>query len=249
MLAGAMLYDVLVSLARPLGWWGRMRVDGLEHLPAEGPVLLAPNHDSQMDPVLISLAALPRRMLRYLAGDDLWRIPLVGAVLDGMGQIPITRGRGDRRALERAVDALGSGDAVTVFPEGRLSWGQRLRARSGLGLLAGWAPEAKVVLCAITGSTDFVRFPTRPRFTVSFFPPATGGIRPGEEPAAFSARMLQELRARAPVTPAGRKRIIGGSPKVRRTLARNRTLNELPPEPPPPLSSAPPPQPGEQMGD
>jgi len=225
-----MLYDVLAQLMRFLGWWGRMRVEGLEHLPASGAVLLAPNHDSQMDPVLISVAARPRRRLRYLAGDDLWRIPLLGPILDGMRQIPIKRGAGDSRALEHAVEALNAGDVVTVFPEGRLSWGQRLRARSGLGLLAGWVPEASIVLCAITGSTDFVRFPARPRVTVTFFPPATGGIRPGEEPAAFSARMLKELRERAPITPAGRRRIIGGPPRVRRVLERNKTLNELPPE-------------------
>jgi 1-acyl-sn-glycerol-3-phosphate acyltransferase len=227
-----MFYDVISSLLRPLGWWARLRVEGLEHLPAEGPTLLAPNHDSQMDPVLIGLAAKPRRNLRYLAGDDLWKIPLLGPILDGMRQIPVKRGSGDSRALDRTVEALKAGDVVTVFPEGRLSWGQRLRARSGLGLLAGWVPEAVVVLCTIEGSTGFVRFPTRPRVTVRFFRPASGGIRPGEDPAVFSARMLKELRDRVPATPAGRKRIIGGPPRVQPSLARNRALNVLPPEPP-----------------
>ena len=233
-----MLYDVISALLRPFGWWGRLRVEGLENVPAEGPALLAPNHDSQMDPVLIGLAAKPRRNLRYLAGDDLWKIPLLGPILTGMRQIPVKRGSGDSRALDRTVDALKAGDIVTVFPEGRLSWGERLRARSGLGLLAGWVPGAEVVLCTIEGSTDFVRFPTRPRVTVRFFRPASGGIRPGEAPAAFSARMLQELRDRVPVTPAGRKRIIGGPPRVRRSLARNKALNVLEPEPPSPATGA-----------
>jgi 1-acyl-sn-glycerol-3-phosphate acyltransferase len=227
-----MLYDTISCMLRPLGWWARLRVEGLENLPAEGPTLLAPNHDSQMDPVLIGLAAKPRRNLRYLAGDDLWKIPLLGPILDGMRQIPVKRGSGDSRALDRTVDALKAGDIVTVFPEGRLSWGERLRARSGLGLLAGWVPEAVVVLCTIEGSTDFVRFPTRPRVTVRFFRPASGGIRPGEAPAEFSARMLKELRDRVPVTPAGRKRIVGGPPRVRQSLERNKALNVLPPEPP-----------------
>jgi 1-acyl-sn-glycerol-3-phosphate acyltransferase len=232
-----MFYDVISGLLRPLGWWARLRVEGLEHVPAEGAALLVPNHDSQTDPVLIGLAAKPRRNLRYLAGAELWKIPLLGPILDGLRQIPIKRGSGDSRALDRAVDALRAGDIVTVFPEGRLSWGERLRARSGLGLLAGWVPEAAIVLCTIEGSTDVVRFPTRPRVTVRFFPPAGGGIRPGEAPAAFSARMLQEVRDRVPVTPAGRERVIGGPPRVRRSLARNKALNvHQAPEPPAPVS-------------
>jgi 1-acyl-sn-glycerol-3-phosphate acyltransferase len=206
-----------------------MRVEGLEHLPADGPVLVAPNHDSQMDPVVIGLAARPKRRLRYLAQAELWKIPGLGWFLDGMRQIPIRRGTGDSKALDRAVDALKTGDAVAVFPEGRLSWGERVRARSGIGLLASWVPETRIVLCTIEGTTDYVRFPRRPRVTVRFFAPAGGGIKPGEEPQAFSARLLGELRARVPVAPAGRNPVVGGPPRVRRALARTNSLTAEPP--------------------
>jgi len=219
-----MIYDLVACLLRPFAWWGRMRVEGLEHLPAEGPVLVAPNHDSQMDPVVIGIAAKPRRRLRYLAQAELWKIPGLGWFLNGMRQIPIRRGTGDSRALDSAVEALKNGDAVAVFPEGRLSWGERVRARSGIGLLAGWVPQARIVLCTIEGTTDYVRFPKRPRVTVRFFAPAEGGIKPGEEPAAFSARLLRELRQRAPVTLAGRNPVVGGPPRVRRALARTNSL-------------------------
>ena len=228
-----MLYDVVSWLLRPLGWWARLRAEGLEHVPAEGAVLFVPNHDSQMDPVLIGLAIKPRRDLRYLAMAELWRIPLLGPILNGMRQIPIRRGTGDARALDRAVEALKAGDVVTVFIEGRCSWGERVRARSGVGLLADRAPEATVVLCTIEGSTDFVRFPTRPRVTVRCFRPADGAKRPDEAPAAFAARLLDELRSRVPPTPAGRKRIIGGPPKIRRSLERNKALTAHPPVPRP----------------
>ena len=80
---------------RPFAWWGRMRVEGLEHVPADGPLLVAPNHDSQMDPVVIGLAVRPRRRLRYLAQAELWKIPGLGWFLNGMRQIPIRRGTGD----------------------------------------------------------------------------------------------------------------------------------------------------------
>ena len=224
-----MIYDLVAWLLNPFAWWGRLRVEGLEHLPAEGPVLVAPNHDSQMDPVVIGLAAGPRRRLRYLAQAELWKIPGLGWFLTGMRQIPIRRGTGESRALDRAVDALKAGDAVAVFPEGRLSWGERVRARSGIGLLAGWVPDARIVLCTIEGTTDFVRFPKRPRVTVRFFPPAEGGIKPGEEAQAFSARLLRELRERAPITPAGRNPVVGGPPRVRRALARTNALTAEPP--------------------
>ncbi len=224
-----MFYDFVAWLLGPFGWWGRLHVEGLEHLPAEGPVLVAPNHDSQMDPVVIGLAASPRRRLRYLAQAELWRIPGLGWFLNGMRQIPIRRGTGDSRALDRAVDALKGGDAVAVFPEGRLSWGERVRARSGIGLLAGWVPEARIVLCTIEGTTDYVRFPKRPRVTVRFFAPAEGGIMPGEEAQAFAARLLRELRERVPVTPAGRNPVVGGPPRVRRALARTNSLTAEPP--------------------
>ena len=223
-----MIYDLIAWLLSPFAWWGRMRVEGLAHLPADGPVLVAPNHDSQMDPVVIGLAARPKRRLRYLAQAELWKIPGLGWFLNGMRQIPIKRGTGDSRALDRAVAALKTGDAVAVFPEGRLSWGERVRARSGIGLLAGWVPEARIVLCTIEGTTDYVRFPRRPRVRVRFLPPGEGGIKPGEEPQAFSARLLRELRERVPVTPAGRKPVIGGPPRVRRALARTNALTAEP---------------------
>jgi 1-acyl-sn-glycerol-3-phosphate acyltransferase len=229
-----MLYDLIAWLLRPTAWWGRVRVEGLDNVPTAGPLLVVPNHDSQWDPVVIGLAIRPRRRLRYLAQAELWRIPGVGLVLDGMRQIPIKRGAGDAAALDRTVDALKSGEAVAVFPEGRLSWGEKVRARSGVGLLAGWVPEARVVLCTIEGSTDYVRFPKRPRVTLRFFPPAGGPPRPGEDPATLAARLLQDLRDRAPVTPAGRNPVIGGPPRVRRALARSKALSVQAPDAPDP---------------
>jgi len=231
-----MLYDLIAWLLRPTAWWGRVRVEGLDNVPTVGPLLVVPNHDSQWDPVVIGLAIRPRRRLRYLAQAELWRIPGVGLVLDGMRQIPIKRGAGDAAALDRTVDALKAGEAVAVFPEGRLSWGESVRARSGVGLLAGWVPEARVVLCTIEGSTDYVRFPKRPRVTLRFFPPAGGPPRPGEDPTTLAARLLQDLRDRAPVTPAGRNPVIGGPPRVRRALARSNALSVQAPAAPDPAA-------------
>jgi 1-acyl-sn-glycerol-3-phosphate acyltransferase len=216
-------YDLVATLLRPVAWWGRLRVEGLDEVPAEGPLLVVPNHDSQWDPVLAGLAIRPRRRLRFLARASLFRIPGLGAILRALGQIPIRRGVGDAAALERAVEALRSGEAVCVFCEGTLSWGERLRARSGVGRLAQWCPGVTIVLCAIEGTTTYARFPRRPRVRVTFYPPAEGDPGRGEEPAELATRLLDELRTRVPPAPAGRRALVGGPPRVRRARARRAT--------------------------
>ncbi len=186
--------------------WGRLEVSGLEHLPAEGPVLLAGNHDSYWDPVTVGIAGLPRRQIRALAKSELWKVPGLAPVLNGMGQIPIDRGGGDAGAMDRAVAALRDGACIGIFPEATRSLGRELRARSGLGRLALDVPEAQIACVAVTGTVDIPRFPERPRVTVRFFSPAQGGMREGESPAELGARLLAEIRALAPVVATGRRR-------------------------------------------
>lgn len=186
-------------------WWGRMQVSGLEVLPRSGPVLIAGNHDSQMDPVVIGVAARKHRQIRALAKSSLWDVQGLSRILNGMGQIPIERGKGDTGALDKAIAALREGACIGVFPEGTRSLGRELRARSGIGRLAEAVPQTEIVLVAVTGTTDYARFPKRPRVTVTFSRPAEGGYRIGEDHGEFAARLLSEVRAVAPISPAGRR--------------------------------------------
>jgi 1-acyl-sn-glycerol-3-phosphate acyltransferase len=199
------LYRLIARLLLPAAWWARMRVTGIEVVPAHGPLLVVPNHDSQWDPLVIGIALRRRRALRFLARADLWKLPGLGPVLYALRQIPIERGAGDLDAIDQAVAALRAGEAVCVFPEGRLSRGERLAARSGVGRLWWSCPEAHVTLCAVSGTTDFVRFPRRPRVRVEFFEPAGGQPAAAEQPQALAARLLDELRQRVPPQPAGRR--------------------------------------------
>jgi 1-acyl-sn-glycerol-3-phosphate acyltransferase len=194
-----MLYPVMTRILLPLAWWGRLRVSGLDVVPERGPLLVVPNHDSQMDPVVLGIALRKRRMLRFLARANLWEIPGLGPVMRGMRQIPIERGAGDMAAIGAAVAALEDGEAVCVFPEGKLSLGARLRARSGVGRLRAACPEAAIVLAAISGTTDYVRFPRRPRVSIELFLPTPG--TPAEPQA-----LLDTLRERVPPVRAGRAR-------------------------------------------
>ncbi len=199
------MYRVVRTVSIPIiRHWGRIEVVGAEHLPASGPTLVIGNHDSYWDPVAVAVAA-PHRQIRALAKSTLWKGPL-GWVLDGMGQIPIQRGKGDAAAMATAIQELRAGSCIGVFPEGTMSRGRTLRARSGIGRLAQEVPEAEVVCIAIRGTVDIVRFPKRPSIRIEFFRPAGGGVQPGEGPAEFSARMLAECRERAPISIPGRRR-------------------------------------------
>ena len=120
------LYALLAWLLAPSAWWGRMKVRGADAVPGSGSLLLVPNHDSQWDPVVIAVALRKRRKLRYLARANLWKIPGLGPILYAIGQIPIERGARDTGALDEAIEALRGGAAICVFPEGKLSGGERL---------------------------------------------------------------------------------------------------------------------------
>jgi 1-acyl-sn-glycerol-3-phosphate acyltransferase len=197
-------YRFAMAACAPMRWWSRMEVEGVEVLPRSGPALIIGNHDSQTDPVFIGMAARRQRQIRALAKAELWDTPGLGRILNGMGQIPIERAAGDADALVNAIAALREGRCIGVFPEGTISAGRTMRARSGIGRLALEVPEAKLVCVAHTGTPDVVRFPKRPKVRLKFFEPASGQTDPSESPAGLSVRLLEEIRAIAPFADAGR---------------------------------------------
>lgn len=199
------MYRFVMAVCRPIvKTWGRMEVTGLELVPASGPTLLVANHDAYWDPIVIGVAAVRRRQIHALAKSSLWK-PGLATVLDGMAQIPIDRGVGDAGALETAIARLRAGACIGVFPEGTRSRGRELRARSGVSRLAAAVPEAQVVGCSVTGTTDVTRFPKRPRITVAFFTPSGGPLGPEEAPQDYAARLLAQARHTAPIVAAGRR--------------------------------------------
>jgi len=200
-------YSAAMTVSSPvIRAWGRLDVAGLDELPEAGPTLVIANHDSYWDPVAVGVAGLPRRQIRALAKSTLWKAKPLGWVLDGMGQIPIVRGGGDTRALDAAIRELSAGACIGVFPEGTISRGTLLRARSGAGRLALAVPEARIVCVAVTGTVDIIRVPKRPQIRLEFFAPAGGQARPGESASELIVRLMAEIRSRAPVAIPGRRR-------------------------------------------
>ena len=198
---------VMIASTPGVVWWARLQVTGLELLPLEGPLLLVGDHDSYWDTVAAGIAAAPRRQIRALAKSSMWKNKLLGAVLSGMGQIPIERGSGDSGALDRAIDELRKGECIGIYPEGTRSLGRALRARSGVGYLARAVPEATIIGGACTGTVALPRFPkARPHVRVEFFEFDRPAIAPEESPQQYSTRLLAQIRQRAPIEVAGRKR-------------------------------------------
>lgn len=116
----ALAWSFAKARARDLTWLLGVRVhlQGLEHLRGGGPFVFASNHQSHLD-ILTLLASLPGRT-RFAAKTELWRHPVVGAVLDTLGMVPI-----DRTNPERAIEALnragGRDESLVIFPEGKRS--------------------------------------------------------------------------------------------------------------------------------
>jgi 1-acyl-sn-glycerol-3-phosphate acyltransferase len=149
------LYDLLAPLARLVVWvLADLRVVGAERIPTHGGVLLAANHVSFLDPLVLALALYDcgHRKVRFLALADLFDRPLVGWVLRGTRMIPVARGRGAERLAEDACAALEAGQAVLVYPEGTIvPPGQSRPARPGAGLVALRAsvPVLPIASCGV----------------------------------------------------------------------------------------------------
>ncbi|WP_409331118.1 lysophospholipid acyltransferase family protein [Trujillonella humicola] len=178
-----MLYAVLRFLLRPLARLVlRARVTGQENVPATGAVILASNHLSFIDSMVIPLSA-PRRV-RYLAKAEYFTTPGLGGWLTrtlftALGALPVERetSRAAQAALDTALGVLHDGDAFGIYPEGTRSRDGRLgRGKTGVAWLALTA-DCPVVPVAVSG-TDRVQpvgatWPRPHRVTVTFGAPLT----------------------------------------------------------------------------
>src|SRR5271165_3924315 len=132
----------------------RMQRIGSEHLPRSGPLLLAANHRSFLDPFVIG--TLVRRPVYYMAKRELFEPRLQAFLLNCLGAFPVDRGGGDGDAMATARAILARGDCVVVFPEGtRVRTGPLGAPRRGVARLA-LRTGAPVVPVAVFG-TDQVR--------------------------------------------------------------------------------------------
>ncbi len=132
----------------------RMSRIGREHIPAEGPVIIASNHRSFLDPFVI--ATMARRPMYYVAKKEIFIWRWEAWLLNALGAFPVERGAGDAEMIKTAKAILGRGDIVLMFPEGtRTRPGALGKPKRGVGRLA-LETGAPVVPVAVIG-TEAVR--------------------------------------------------------------------------------------------
>ncbi len=114
----------------------RIRFRGLENIPARGGVILAANHQTYLDPFLLSI--MLKRPTRYLAWNEAFNWKLTGKFMYLFGALPIQLEGGDRTATRRSQDWLAKDGALVIFPEGGRGNpdGSLMRLKSGTARLA-----------------------------------------------------------------------------------------------------------------
>lgn len=194
----------------------RVRIEGLDNVPRDGPVILAPNHISVLDgPAVSAVTGVGRRRpTRNLIAGEVFH-GVIGWILRQARQVPIRRGSGDTGALDEAIAATGNGSCVGIFPEGRVNDDARSglqRIRSGLTRIA--MPNlTPVVPVGIWGTHEvwprqgLDRSSLRRRHTMAIVYASALVPHPQEPPGEFRDRYRDALE-----TVLARARTLAGDP-------------------------------------
>lgn len=207
-----MIYAIGYHLSR---WIARtffaLSVEGVEHVPANGPVILAPNHVSYLDPVVVGIAV--RRRVHFMAKKELFRNRLFGWLLRHLQTYPVARERVDPSTLKRTLSLLAAGQVVLMFPEGTRGDGRTLgQAKVGIAMIAARA-RVPVVPVFHWGAEQILprgaRHVRRGRLRVRFGPPLvfSAGGRPDREAVEdFGRELMEAIAALRP--PAGQPTLV-----------------------------------------
>lgn len=171
------IFRLLAAIVVPLvAWFAKIEIRDREKLPLDGAFVMAPNHHSEIDPLIVAVATWKMgRLPRFLAKDSLFRVPVLGAALRATGMVPVARGSQASQALEQAKTVVEQRSGVIVYPEGTLTrdpdlWPMRGKSGAVRIALAGGIP---VIPLAHWGEQQFMPrygklrlWPPRRRVTV-----------------------------------------------------------------------------------
>ena len=126
-----------------------LEVIGLENVPESGPVIIASNHVSNLDPPTLG-TALKHRQVHFMAKAELFKNPVFSYAIRQLGAFPVKRGASDRGAIKTALDTLKNGRVLAIFPEGTRSKDGKLKKfESGVISFAAKTGAAIVPSCII----------------------------------------------------------------------------------------------------
>jgi len=165
-----------------------------ERVPARGPVILASNHASFIDPPLVGAGF--NRMVNYLARNTLFDVPILAALLRSWKVVPVDRDGGGGAGLKAILDRLLNGGIILLFPEGtRTRDGQLLPGKAGVGLTV-IKSTAPVVPVRLFGTFEaygrYLKWPRPRRLTVKYGSPMDFG-RLRAEASTCSKMRLKEI--------------------------------------------------------
>lgn len=194
----ARLYDFAsgtIRLIMRMVW--RARATGTENVPRSGPLIVACNHRSYLDPP--GMGCFCPRRISYMAKKELFDIPILGPAISAVGAYPVDRQGSARAAIKRSLEVLQRGGTVGIFPEGTRNRDGSVQPQTGVALLATLA-GAPIVPAHIGGSDRAAQFA---QIKVAFGPPImppAGGKATHEELAKFTAEIMSAISALAPKT-------------------------------------------------
>jgi 1-acyl-sn-glycerol-3-phosphate acyltransferase len=127
----------------------RARATGTEHVPLTGPLIVACNHRSYLDPPV--MGSFCPRQIHYMAKKELFEIPILGPLITAVGAYPVDRQGSATAAIKRSVEVLRGGGCIGIFPEGgRVTTGDA-EAKGGVSLLASLGKAPVVPACIVGG--------------------------------------------------------------------------------------------------
>jgi 1-acyl-sn-glycerol-3-phosphate acyltransferase len=187
----------------------RTRIEGTEHIPSSGPAIVAGNHVSGLDGVVLALVtgSRARRMTRFLVAAEFFHKLWCGWALRLYRQIPLRRGERDQGALDVAIETIRGGALAGIFPEGTVNADPEpglLRGRKGAARIA-LATGAPVVPVGIWGTQArwpkpglHLRRPWRPVVAISYGDPVSpkGDPESTDDVQAFTDVMIDALTVR-----------------------------------------------------
>ena len=189
---------VLYWIILPIVWvlihilW-RIEVVGLDKVPRDRAVVLAPNHISDLDPVFVLGMILDFSRYRILAKKELFKNPFIDWFLGCLGAVPIDRGKGDTETIDRVIAECKQGTKVLVFPEGTRSKDGRLgKLKSGAFVIAAKA-GADILPCRIIYDTPDARMHLFCRIRICFGELIPAGEAKPDDPR-HEVRQLRALR-------------------------------------------------------
>jgi 1-acyl-sn-glycerol-3-phosphate acyltransferase len=135
-----------------------IEVKGLENIPKTGPVIIAANHISNVDPPAIIPFVYKIRPVSVMAKKELFKIKIIGSFFSYFGAIPVDRkaAGGDISAIKKSVEVLKKGGCLLIFPEGTRSKNKNIEPKAGIAYLAH-KTSAQIVPVKIFNSENFLK--------------------------------------------------------------------------------------------